>query len=405
MKTHTPGKSGVAPAILLTLVLGSVSANGQFSFFDSAVQIHSFFDEGYIKSNENNFLTMDTSAGSAIMAEGGVNVSWQALPNLRFSAQAYDHYIGEMGKGQLTLDFALVDYRVKDWFGIRGGKVKTALGLWTDTQDQTFSYTWALLPQSVYPVDLRSMSIAHQGGDIYGRIKFGRKNSISYDAYAGTIPDDPRGGYTYGLEQQGVKLNGGISGHTEGMDVRWNPAVDGLFFGTSFANNGRSFDGYLKEVIPVSYDTAMEHVLAFYGEYTHRRWRFDSEYRRTARDGDIAGLAVPVTNDTVEHGWFVTGSYRISKRLEVGSYYSGYDFSGVQKPQITAPWTGPGANYIHDPALTAHFTLTRFWDLKLEGHFMNGFGGPSAHGFYLFDNPAGLKPQTDMIVIRTAFFF
>ena len=249
------------------------------------------------------------------------------------------------------------------------------------------------------------MSIAHQGGDIYGRIRPGRKNSLSYDAYAGTIADDSRGGYTYGLEQQGITVKGGINGRTEGMDVRWNTSVDGLFFGTSFADNERDFEGFLKGVVPVTYQTALDHVLALYGEYTHKRWRFDSEYRRTTRDGDLGGLAALVTNDTVEHGWFVTGSYRISKRLEVGSYYSSYDFSQVQTPRISAPLTGPGANYIHDPAVTARFTLTRFWDVKVEGHFMNGFGGPSAHGFYLFDNPLGLKPQTDMVVVRTAWFF
>jgi len=37
------------------------------------------------------------------------------------------------------------------WFGVRGGKVKTVIGLSNDTQDYEFLNTFALLPQSVYP--------------------------------------------------------------------------------------------------------------------------------------------------------------------------------------------------------------------------------------------------------------
>jgi len=380
------------------------AARAQFSFDSGAVQIHSFFSEGYAKSDDNNFLTMDTSAGSAIMAQGAVNVSWNARDNLRFSAQAYDHYVGDLGKGQLMLDFALVDYKVKDWLGFRGGKVKTPLGLYNDTQDMTFLYTWALLPQSVYPMDLRSMSIAHVGGDIYGNIAF-HKNSISYQVYAGTIPDDPRGGYTYGIEDLGVRMNGGINGRTEGVDVRWNLPVKGLLLGTSYANNERDFKGFLKSVIPVSYQTAEDHVHAYYAEYQVGKFRFDTEYRNTIRDGVIAGLSVPVVNNTNETGWFAGGSYRLTKRIDVGSYYSDYSITPYQKPQITAPRTGPGANFIHDPVVSARVKLTRWWDGKIEGHFMDGIGGTSAHGFYLRSNPQGLQPETKMLVLLSEWAF
>ena len=98
---------------------------------------------------------------------------------LRVGAQVYDRYIGELGKGRVYLDWALADYRLKDWLGFRGGKIKTSLGLYTDTQDQAFLHTWALLPQSVYPADLRSVSVAHVGGDIYGHISHpARRNAF-----------------------------------------------------------------------------------------------------------------------------------------------------------------------------------------------------------------------------------
>jgi len=56
--------------------------------------------------------------------------------------------------------------------------------------------------------------------------------------------------------------------------------------------------------------------------------------------------------------------------------------------------------------VTARVDLAKFWDLKIEGHFMDGYGNPqSLRGFYLQDNPDGLKPKTNMLVIRTGWNF
>ena len=126
------------------------------------VQIHGYLSEGFASSTDNNYLRMDTSQGS-FFTEAGLNVSSQITNKLRVGAQVYDRYIGELGKGRVYLDWAFADYRLKDWIGFRGGKIKTPLGLYTDTQDQAFLHTWALLPQSVYPVDLRSVTRGARG--------------------------------------------------------------------------------------------------------------------------------------------------------------------------------------------------------------------------------------------------
>jgi hypothetical protein len=48
--------------------------------------------------------------------------------------------------------------------------------------------------------------------------------------------------------------------------------------------------------------------------------------------------------------------------------------------------------------------LTKWLNLKVEGHFMNGDGDPfSTHGFYSRDNPDGFKPTTDLLVIRLGY--
>ena len=79
----------------------------------------------------------------------------QVSDKFRIGAQVYDRKLGELGDWHPSLDWAVADYKVNNWLGFRGGKVKTTLGLYNDTQDLDFLHTFALLPQSVYPTDVR----------------------------------------------------------------------------------------------------------------------------------------------------------------------------------------------------------------------------------------------------------
>ena len=55
---------------------------------------------------------------------------------------------------------------------------------------------------------------------------------------------------------------------------------------------------------------------------------------------------------------------------------------------------------------TARVDLKSFWNVKVDGHFMDGYGSPhAARGFYPHVNPQGLKPRTNMLVLRTGLNF
>ena len=116
--------------ILLTGMLAAGPAWAQLPdvrarFNEGPFQVHGFFTQGYALSDRNNYLTMNTSKGTAQMRDGGLNVGWKINGKLRVGAQAYSRYIGELGKGRVSVDWALVDYRFRDWLGFRAGKVKT----------------------------------------------------------------------------------------------------------------------------------------------------------------------------------------------------------------------------------------------------------------------------------------
>src|ERR1039458_4116697 len=101
--------------------------------------------------------------------------------------------------------------------------------------------------------------------------------------------------------------------------------------------------------------------------------------------------------------WYISGAYRFNHLVEVGSYYS--HFTSDQNVNQSLP-----GNHIYDKVVTARFDLKSFWTVKVEGHFIDGYGAiDSARGFYdgfpMPGGTAGFKPQTNMLMLRTGFSF
>jgi hypothetical protein len=388
----------------------------EFKVLGRMVQVHGFVSQGFIYTNDNNWLTMNTSQGSAAFTDFGLNVSSHLTDKLLVGAQVYDRNLGQLGQYHPSLDWAVADYRFKSWFGVRGGKVKTTLGLYNDTQDLDFLHTFALLPQSIYPTDLRDATIAHVGGDIYGNISFKhRLGDFSYTAYVGHRSDSIYSGYPYYLSSFGGHIES-FGGLQYGADLRWNTPLKGLLIGASRMNEditgkGSAIDPFNPGagLVPYSESSKADWTNQFYGEYTAGRFRIDSEYRRYWRNQELFSGTSESFADV--RGWYVSGAYRICKRLQIGSYYSHYTISNVVTGALSAFYppatdTGLPTNHDYDKVVTGRVDLNRFWNLKIEGHFMNGYGsGPYPNGFYTQVNPQGFKPQTNALVVRTSFSF
>jgi len=394
-------KMKTATLVAATLfVPGLLNAQFDFKVDGRDVQIHSFAQQGFAYSNENNFLSMDTSKGSLAMTDAGVSASVAITDKFRVGAQVYTRNIGNLGNYHVQLDWAYGDYKFKDWFGIRGGKIKTALGLFNDIQDVEFLQTWALLPQGVYPLDLRSSTIAHTGGDLYGEVPLHRAGSLSYTAYAGGRENDPYGGLYYGDAAANVPVQS-FSGRAAGGDARWHTPVFGLTLGASWADQTMNLN-----VVYEAYGGALlkdhsapEHLSSGYVDYIRGKWHLSSEFRRDYNFEIYTFLGTTASTNQSTKGWFGTVAYRVNKRLEIGTYNSRFYVDVPQDP------TNSATNHIFDQTVTARFDLTSWWNVKVEEHFMDGYGDLySSHGFYTADNPGGLKPTTDLFVIRTAFY-
>lgn len=405
-------------AAVFTGVPGLLHAQFDFKVEGRTVQIHSFASQGFAYSNNNNYLTMKTSQGSFAMTDAGVNVSSQLTDKFRVGAQFYVRNIGSLGDWHPSLDWASADYKFKDYFGIRGGKVKTALGLHNDTQDMDFLHTSALLPQAVYPTDLRDATISHLGGDVYGIISLKRLGSLGYTAYAGQRSDTQYGGYLYLLRDRGIFMTS-YGGLQYGADLKWTTPIKGVLLGASHMREEISGHGTGKcsPAVPFNCsdwtartgDQYEEHsdkdqTNFLYGQYSLGDFRFDTEYRRYWRDQRVWNDSYSVASDT--RGWYTSAAYRFSKRFELGGYYS--RFTSTWK-RASAPWlldTSLPDHHVYDKVITARFDVARYWNVKVEGHFMDGYGGSqSPIGFYTVNNPQGLKPTTNLLIVRTGWNF
>jgi hypothetical protein len=65
-------------ALALLCLFASYPSHAQeFKVWDCAVQVHGLFSQGFVKTDENNWLTMNTRQGSCAMTEMGLNISSQ----------------------------------------------------------------------------------------------------------------------------------------------------------------------------------------------------------------------------------------------------------------------------------------------------------------------------------------
>jgi hypothetical protein len=372
-----------------------------FNVDGRSVQVHAFASEGFAESNANNYLTMDTTKGSGDFADFGVNIGTNITDKFHVGAQIYDYNVGTLGGWHPTLDWAFGDYKFKDWFGVRAGKVKTALGLFNDTQDMGFLQTWALLPQSIYPLDLRASTISHVGGDVYGHFGLRKAGSLDYTAYVGTRPDDQYGGYYKNSATLGTPLSS-FGAKVAGGDLRWTTPVTGLTVGTSLMDIWWTVKGkiVLADDAPLLVETTdPQRIFAGYADYAIGNWHLDAEYRANKELYSVHELGTIAPGNGGDKEFFASIAYRVNKHLELGTYNSRFYVNVPTSPEAAA-------SHIFDQAVTARFDLTKFWNVKAEYHFIDGYGSIySSHGFYLQDNATGLKPKTDLLVIRTGFNF
>ncbi|MGD0790303.1 MAG: hypothetical protein ABR920_00915 [Terriglobales bacterium] len=370
--------------VLVCICTGSLYAQDL-----AGIEIHGFVTQSFLFSSNNNYLTMQSSTGSLQWTDGAVSVSDSLTDKLRVGIQLHMYQLGELGGSNVQIDWASGDYRVNDHFGFRGGKVKTVLGLFNDSQDVDAIFLWILLPQSIYQIDNKSFLLSHVGGEVYGELPLGsRAGKLQYRGYAGQATLDLTGGYVKQFADAGLVFTTAPGGKVYGGDLRWEAPLKGLTLGSTAhieALDGTAPAGSI-HVPPFQ-------INAEYAQFQKGKFYFAGEYWRVPLNAilTIGPAVIPVPVDA--RSWYAMGSYRFSEKLHLGSYYSHL----VNKAGDT---TQPG-NYSKDWVVSGRYDFNAYFYGKIEGHFLHGTG----LGYYNSTNPNGLKPNSNMLAARIGFSF
>ena len=336
------------------------------------VDVHGFVSQGFILSAENEYLAKSKS-GSFEFSEAALNFTNQVSNSLRVGFQLLAYDMGPIGNYNPSFDWFYVDYRVRDWLGIRIGRLKMPFGLYNETNDVDVARVPILLPQSIYQTDHRQYLFAQSGGELYGNVGLGDAGALEYRFYGGglspDIPSPPPPGitvsdasfpYVYGARGLWFTpldgLTAGVSGQVLRLDsnVLIDPAVFAFF--------------QAQMLVPQDITNAFAvqfHVSRWVASlnYAAHDWDISAEYSRwTGQFESPTPVLFPI--EVVNERYYVMASHRVSSWFTPGLYYSGYF---VDESNRSGHW-----RYQHDVAFTTRYDLNEHWLLKLEWHLMRG---------------------------------
>lgn len=402
----------VVGCLVLTLVASA--GTGQAG----EVAIHGTASQGYLRSSAYNYLTPDTRSGTFSFNEALINFSARVDESTRVGFQVLGRDFGTAGNGEVILDWAFGDYRWRDGLGFRVGKVKAPMGLYNKTRDIDAVRTSILSPQSVYTESYRTVATAIQGVSVYGNLRLGGSGSLDYEVCVGNIEMDS----TRFLSEYLTAATGGAAPMLEyrvesrlatSSQLIWNTPLDGLRTGASYSTVDMATSGSFALGLPtpwtVTADVKVNHLVVLSAEFTRDALLLAAEYTRWDTDQSIANIPFPdglggltpiaVVNHDGRGGYYGQAAYRLDPVVELGAYYSVFhpdwqDRDGVASGAGSRAWQ-------KDLALTARLDVTSNWNLKLEGHFINGTGDLKPE-----DNPAGFSADNwRLVAVKSTFSF
>jgi hypothetical protein len=327
------------------------------------IQVHGFVSQGFIKTARNDYLVANSTRGSFDLTEAAINFTKTVSDRLRLGVQLFGGGFVPTGAYNAKLDWFYLDYRWKDWLGIRAGRVKLPFGLYNEINDVDQARLPVLLPQSTYPVANRNFLLAQTGFEIYGYLQSAGAGALEYRLYGGTIVFDAMPNPAYVVKDLDLD-------YLAGGRLMWETPLEGLRVGGSAqflqiradlqGLSGTAYTGHL-ELPAVLWMQSIE--------YAAHDWLVAAEYGRwhTKRDSTIGAL--PALPWTANERYYVMVGYRFTPWLQAGGFYAGYypdtdNRSGRENQQ-------------HDLSGTLRFDITQNWLWKLEGHYMNGTAGLS----------------------------
>jgi hypothetical protein len=383
----------------MALALGAIPVAAQ-SLDDLNIQIHGYATQGFLYTNQNNMLTTTSSDGSPAWSESVVNVGATPMAKLRVGVQARYFLLGSYGNN-ITLDWAMADYKANEFFGVRVGKVKTPSGLLNETQDIDPSYMFALLPQGVYSIASRNSMLAEYGGVAYGTVKLNQLGKLEYRGWGGVRAITADDGNFLAAKEAGTTLPYGMSGTAIGAAIHWRTPINGLMIGASDNHNALKSAPIVSTPTTGASQTTTNGTLSvapfsqvyLFSKYEKSKLMVAGEFLK-ADPKQITALTgkATTTAKTDTYSWYGMATYKVTDKLTAGTYYM-QDFN-------RAAALGP-KRYSKDWTISGRYDFNQFLYVKAEEHIIAG----TVVGFDTNKNLGGLKTNTKLTILKLGVSF
>jgi hypothetical protein len=293
-----------------------------------------------------------------------------------------------------------LDYSPREEINLRLGRIKMPYGLYNETRNVDIARTAVLLPQGVYNERMRDYFVSLNGIGLYGEAAMGQGGRVVYQVYYGVNDLETDGSVAQLVADTGVMtLADAHNDGSYGVGLVWQTPLQGLRFGITQNYWEWTFDLNVAQHLvdmgappTASMTTDDLEARVISAEYSKGRLTLAAE--RSTQAGMFESEFYPHQWDL--DGWYALGSYRISEKFEVGTYYSVYNYhnhDGVPRPE--------GAEYQKDLALSMRVDFTRNWILKVEAHDVDGTASLLASEVAVGDSDRKWRYYTG----KVSFFF
>lgn len=339
------------------------------------VEFHGYVNQAYVKSDHNRYYHTESREGSFHLTEAALNAAAQVTDRTRIVVQIASVMNDVTPNPRLVLDFGFVDHRFSDAFGVRLGRFRNLINLYSEVWDTDIARLPIFLPSSVYDPVGRQAYMNAQGIQIYGSFRSDDAGSLDYAATVGALAP---------FQLSGV--NDDVDFITNAR-VIWNTPIEGLRIGGTFMYTHtklrNQFDlpttqwliaeGLVPATFTGEVTSTIDHLIRYGGfaELNLGNWTLSAEYMRLSLEAvadDPALAAVALQYESHPEDFYLMTSYRFNDWFTAGGYASVH-FNDVHDRGNKNP-----ATHNFDYAATFRFDLNAYLAFKAEVHRIYGTG-------------------------------
>lgn len=397
------------------LFLVQISIQPSFAFDMEGISTHGYISQGYMKSDDNNFLA-NTEDGTFEFTELGFNVS-REFEKIRIALQVLSRDLGEFGNNEVKLDWALGEYYFKDYLGLRIGKIKMPMGLYNQGRDVDMLRVPVLLPSSIYDEGSRDIYNTVQGAELYGIYNLSFIGELDYEIFYGSTDVNVDSIYIRGKEEavaQGVPgstatINSVDAEYTTGGALRISPFLEGLRLGFSYYLAEADLESTITSEFLPGGSASLDMHLKFKTmvssiEYTWNNLTLAAEYclNKISSTSALVGIGPLPDTTTKTLGWYIQANYRFTEKFSMGIYYSEFYPEKRDKDGDDQVAIGNPDFYAWQKEIvpTIRFDLSDHFVVKGEVHFVDG-----AAQVYAYNNPDAREEDWTLYALKATFSF